>query len=125
MVAALAPAVVAAVTTLGLIVALGFTLNLLHLVGLLLVLSMGVDYGVFFVESRGSPEALAASGASVLVACITTVTSFGLLALSANPAIRAIGLTTGIGVLFALVFSPVVLVCTTGRRPDIGTRSGA
>jgi predicted exporter len=124
MVAALAPAVVAAVTTLGLIVALGFTLNLLHLVGLLLVLSMGVDYGVFFVESRGSPEDLTASGASVLVACITTVTSFGLLALSSNPAIRAVGLTTGIGVLLALVFAPVVLVCATGRRPDIGT-SGA
>jgi predicted exporter len=35
---------------------------------------------------------------------------FGSLALSEQPALRAIGLTTGTGILFALVLSPAVFV---------------
>ncbi len=43
------------------------------MVALLLVLSMGVDYGVFLAESRADPEGLAATVLSVLVACLSTV----------------------------------------------------
>jgi predicted exporter len=74
------------------------------------VLGIGVDYGIFSVDGARSPERLGATLSSVLVSCLTSVFVFGALALSEQPALRAIGLTTGTGILFALALVPVVLV---------------
>jgi predicted exporter len=90
-------------------------IGLLHVVALLLVLSMGVDYGVFLAETRDDPEGFAATVLSVLIACLSTVLAFGLLAMSASPALRAIGLTVGLGVLLSLVLAPAALLIG-GRR---------
>lgn len=110
-IAAFAPSLLAAATTLALVTLVtGAPANLLHLLGLLLVLSMGVDYGVFMVESRQVKEELAATAVGVLVACLSTVFAFGLLALSSNPALRAMGLTTGIGVLLSFLLAPTALL---------------
>jgi predicted exporter len=108
--AAFLPALLAAGTTVAVLVLAGFALNLLHVVSLLLVLSMGVDYGVFLAESRARPREVAATVSSLLACCLTTVLAFGLLAMSTNPALRAIGLTTGIGVFASLVLAPTALV---------------
>ncbi len=118
--AAFAPAILAAVTTLALLSLMGAELHLLHLVGVLLVLSMGVDYGVFLAESvrRGAGESATLLG--LVIACVSTVLAFGLLAVSANPAMHAVGLTTGIGVLISLVLAPTTLVLTRGPRPRKG-----
>ena len=110
-IAALAPAVLAAGATLGLFGLAGMSCHLLHALSLLLVLSMGVDYGVFFVESRG-PGAAGLTLVSAATACLTTLFSFGLLALSATPALRAIGLTVGIGIVLSLLLAPVTLTLT-------------
>lgn len=106
--AAFVPAVIAATTTLALLGLAGVEVHLLHLVALLLVLSMGVDYGVFLAES--SRAATAATLVGLVVACLSTVLGFGLLALSSNPAMQALGYTTGIGVVLSLVFAPVALI---------------
>jgi len=108
--AAFGPAVLAAGATLGLLALAGLTIGLMHVVALLLVLSMGVDYGVFLAESRAEPAGFAATLLSVLVACASTVLAFGLLAMSASPALQAIGLTVGIGVLLSLVLAPAALL---------------
>jgi predicted exporter len=105
-IAAFVPAVLAASTALAAIVLLGYQANLMHLVALLLVLSMGVDYGVFMVEARRHPASVGPTLTSLLVACLSTVLSFGLLAMSENPALRALGLITGLGVLFSLLLAP-------------------
>ncbi|HEY2904146.1 MAG TPA: MMPL family transporter [Polyangia bacterium] len=115
-VAALAPAVLAAAATLGLLGLAGVPTNLLHVLSLLLVLSMGVDYGVFLVESTAAEVSSDATLMSLLACCLTTVLSFGLLALSGTPALRAIGLVTGIGVLLSLVLAPLSLVLTGATR---------
>jgi predicted exporter len=108
--AAFLPALLAAGTTVAILALAGFALNLLHLVSLLLVLSMGVDYGVFLVESRTHPQEVAATILSLFACCVSTVLAFGLLAMSSNPALRAIGLTTGLGVLASLVLAPTALI---------------
>jgi predicted exporter len=113
--AAFAPAVLAAGASLGALALCGFNIGLLHVVALLLVLSMGVDYGVFLAETRDAPEAFAATVLSVLIACLSTVLAFGLLAMSASPALQAIGLTVGLGVLLSLVLAPAALLIG-GRR---------
>jgi predicted exporter len=108
--AAFLPSVLATAATASLLALAGEALNLLHLVGALLVLSMGADYGVFAVESRERPEELGATLLSLVVAMITTVLSFGVLAMSVNPALRALGLVSGIGVLLSVVLAPAALV---------------
>ena len=89
---------------------LGTELNLLSLVGTLLVLSIGVDYGIFMVETSGRGVESVAALLSIVIACLTTVLSFGALGLSDNPALRAIGLTTGLGSLLSLVLAPSFLM---------------
>lgn len=108
--AAFAPAVLAAGATLGVLALCGVGIGLLHVVALLLVLSMGVDYGVFLAESRDDPEGFTATLLSVVIACLSTVLAFGLLGMSASPALRAIGVTVGLGVLLSLVLAPVAML---------------
>lgn len=116
--AAFLPALLAAGTTVAILVLAGFSLNLLHVVCVLLVLSMGVDYGVFLVESRTHPQQVAATVLSLLLCCASTVLAFGLLAMSSNPALRAIGLTTGLGVLASLVLAPTALILFGAAKKD-------
>jgi predicted exporter len=115
--ASIAPALLAALTALGLLGIIGSSANLMHLVGALLVLSMGEDYAVFLLESRGDTRAISTTMVGVVVACATTVLSFGLLALSTHPALRALGTMTSLGVLLSLVFSPMALLWGERERP--------
>lgn len=117
--AAFLPAVVAALTSVGVLGLLGIEANLLHVITLLLVLSMGVDYGVFMVESGRHAQGRAATLVALLVACGSTALSFGVLGLSRNPAMRAMGLTAAIGVALALVLAPLawVLLSSEPRSP--------
>jgi predicted exporter len=116
--AAFVPALLAGSTALAVQVLAGISLNLLHVVSLLLVQSMGVDYGVFLAEHREHPERAAATVASLLACCISTVLAFGLLAMSSNPALRSIGLTAGIGVFASLVLAPTAMILFAGKRPS-------
>ena len=113
--AAFLPAVLAVATTLALLALRGTPLNLMHLVGVLMVLSMGADYAIFVVESRDHPEELGATLVSLIVAMASTVLSFGLLGMSANPALAALGITAGLGTLLSVVFAPAALVLLRER----------
>ncbi len=118
------PACIAAATTLAILGLMGGPVHILHLVSLLLVLSMGVDYGVFLTEASleshsqpvATPGPTAAALLSIVLACISTVLAFGLLGMSDYPALEAIGTTVGIGVVLSLVCAPVSLVIL--RRGD-------
>ena len=110
MLAAGIPGVLAAVTALALLGLLGVEANLLHVVSLLLVVSVGEDYAIFLVASARHSKELRASATSVLLCCLCGVLSFGLLALSEIPALRAIGLTTSLGILLSLLLAPAALL---------------
>lgn len=104
----LLPALLAATTTLSLLALFSVSVTLLHLLALLLVLSIGVDYGVFLSASWADGEARAASLFSILIASLSTQLAFGLLAFSTFPALRPLGVTTGIGVLLSALLAPAV-----------------
>ena len=108
--AAFAPALMAATCTVAIFATLGTALTLLHVVALLLVLSMGADFGIFVVEARASLEETARTLVSIFTATTTTLLSFGLLALSANPALRALGITTTLGLTLSFLFCPATWV---------------
>jgi predicted exporter len=97
---ALVPTVIATAFTLATLALLGEPLQLFTVLALLILLGMGVDYGIFLIEH-------ADDGASWLAVCLgaaSTLLAFGLLALSATPALHAFGLTLllGIGSVWAL-----------------------
>jgi len=84
--------------------------HLMHAVSLLMVMGMGVDYGIFIVDSAEEGSEFGATLVSCILCALTTVLSFGALAISSQPPLRAIGLTTGIGITLALVLAPVALL---------------
>jgi predicted exporter len=83
---------------------LGGTLNLLHLVGLLLVVAIGSNYALFFVGTERSPSVLL----SLLVANLATLSGFGMLVFSSVPVLAALGSTAGPGALLALLFAAML-----------------
>lgn len=105
----LLPALLACVGTAGLLGWLRVDFNLFCVFGLLLSLDMGVDYGVYMQE-RGAGD-FRVSVLSASLAAITTLLSFGLLALSHTPALRVFGLT----VLFAIGGSWLLAPCFQKR----------
>lgn len=107
------PLALAVLLTLGGLALLGVTLGILHLVGLLLVIAVGSNYGLFFDklrgdQLRGEQGADADTLASLLLANLTTVVSFGLIALSDIPALSAIGRVVAPGALLALLLAAVL-----------------
>ncbi|MEE9385377.1 MAG: MMPL family transporter [Nannocystaceae bacterium] len=114
--AALLPALLAAGAAVAVLALVGVPLNVLSLTALLMVLSIGVDYGVFLTEAHIQSENIGPTLLSLVVACASTVLGFGLLALSDHPALMSLGLTAGVGVLASLMIAPTVLVLTRPRK---------
>ena len=110
--AAFVPGALAGLLTIGTFGWLGLPLNVLHAVGLVLVLSMGVDFGIFVAEGRASDEDAARALVGIFTATLTTLLSFGLLAWSQSPALRALGATMSLGLVWSLSLCPPVFVLT-------------
>ena len=81
----------------------GQPLQLFNVLALMLLLGMGIDYGIFLIEHRGDASAWLA----VCVGAASTWLSFGLLGLSATPALRAFGLTLLFGIGLVWLISPL------------------
>jgi predicted exporter len=92
----LAPTALASIATLALLGITGQPLQLFHVLALMLLLGIGVDYGIFLQEQPDARDdsAWLAIGLSTW----STLLSFGLLGLSHMPALRAFGLTMSIGI---------------------------
>lgn len=83
----------------------GTALGILHLVGFLLMVAIGSNYALFFDHLRQQGQADEDTLASLALANLTTVLSFGLLAGSDIPALRAIGQVVAPGALLCLVLA--------------------
>ena len=91
----------------------GAALGVLHLVGLLLTVAIGSNYALFFDQIRAGQDQhgrpadtdTLASLASLALANLTAVVSFGLLASSDISALHAVGVVVAPGVLLSLVLS--------------------
>jgi len=71
-------------------------LTLVHLVALLLVLGLGLDYALFFSRQESS-TGRRATVESVLACAASTGLAFGILSTSSIPLLRFIGLTVAVG----------------------------
>lgn len=109
---ALLPPLVGAGAALGVHGLLGVPATWVHALALLPVLSMGIDYGIYVLESRHESGQGAVALGSIALAAATSVLSFGLLAMSSNPALSGMGLTIGLGIVFTASMSPLLLTLT-------------
>jgi len=100
----LAPTALASVATLGLLGIVGQNLQLFHVLALMLLLGVGVDYGIFFQEGPSRRDAIA--WLAVGLSALSTLLSFGLLSLSKTPALQAFGLTMLIGTMTVWLIVP-------------------
>lgn len=84
--------------TITLLIAAGVKLSLLHVIALLLVTGIGVNYSLFFMRRDADRQAAEARAPfSALVACATSTLAFGVLVLSDAVVLRTIGSTVAIG----------------------------
>jgi predicted exporter len=113
----LAPLVLAVLVVAAALAFFGQQLNILHLVGMLLIVAVGSNYALFFDhEGTRQPDASPAlTLASLGIANLSTVIGFGLLAFSQVPVLEALGVTVAPGAFLALLFSAVM----TSRVPPL------
>ena len=95
------PVVIALVLTAGLLHVLGVRLTVFHLIAMLLVMGIGLNYSLFFDRPEPDPAARGRTLFSLFMNSATTLIAFGTLACSSSPVLHAIGLTVAIGALTA------------------------
>ncbi|GAB4268482.1 MAG: hypothetical protein Kow0065_18860 [Methylomicrobium sp.] len=103
----LSPALLAALLILGFWSASGAAISFLHLVGFLLVVSICVDYGIFYQENRGGDIGLTyrAMAASML----TSALAFGCLGVADSLTLKIMAGVVACGVLVGFLLCPLLI----------------
>jgi predicted exporter len=112
------PLIAAVVVVVAGLAVAGVKLNIMHLVGILLIVAVGSNYALFFdrgnrEDGLGPPPRMLAS---LLLANFSTMIGFGLLGFSSVPVLSAIGTTVGPGAVLALVFSALLAAPARDNR---------
>lgn len=103
----LAPAFLSAVAILSLCSVFGVAISFLHLVGFLLIVSICVDYGIFYQENRGGDlnltyQAMAAS-------MMTSALAFGCLIVADTTVLKILAQVVASGVLLGFLLCPIII----------------
>ena len=97
------PTVLASLAVVAVMALWGQPWQLFNVLALMLLLGVGIDYGIFLQEHEDDPHAWLA----VVIGAGSTWLSFGLLGLSSTPALRAFGVTLMLGLPLVLVLAPL------------------
>ena len=90
---AILPTLLSLMITLAILCWLGKSICLFTVLACILIVGLGIDYGIFLTACGYEKRTLA----SVAYAALTTLLSFGLLAFSSTPVLHTFGLTVAIG----------------------------
>ncbi|MFL6656464.1 MAG: MMPL family transporter [Massilia sp.] len=99
-----APVATASVATVAILGFAGQALQMFHVLALMLLLGVGIDYGVFMQENAERRDTT--PWLAVGLSAVSTILSFGLLGLSRTPALQAFGSTMLIGTTLAWLLVP-------------------
>ena len=83
----------------------GQRLTVFHLIAMLLVMGIGLNYSLFFDRPEENPLLRRRMLFALFVTCATTLLAFVTLAFSSNPVLHAIGLTVSVGAAAAFLAS--------------------
>lgn len=105
---ALIPVVTGMVFMVGVMGCLGIAFNLFNIVAAILIIGLGVDYGIFMVSkiSKGVDQG---TERAVFVSGLTTIAGFGALVIARHPALHSIGLTVLLGISAAIPSALLVI----------------
>ncbi len=98
------PPLLASVFTLAILAQFEQGLNLFHLMALILVLGIGLDMGIFLMETDQAPYTWLA----VSLSTYTSLLAFGMLAWSDTPVLHHFGLTVLVGLAFVWLITPLM-----------------
>lgn len=99
----LLPGLVAVLIDVAVLQLAGERLSLFHLVSLLLVVGIGIDYGLFFSRAEGDAAMRGRTFHGLFICVLSTVSVFGILATSGLPVLHGIGVTVSTGVALSFV----------------------
>ena len=105
--AIISPILLSILTTIGIIGVLEIGFSMFHAMGLILVLCIGIDYALFLYWRKPGEKGLLLLGNAL--AAITTILSFGLLALSTTKAVNSFGMTVFIGIVLNIFITTLFL----------------
>ncbi len=94
----LIPIAAAILTTLGLLLLRGESMNLFHLISLMLVLGIGIDFSLFFSRQNSAESERQRTLHALTLCALSTVSVFAILGSSTIPVLHAIGQTVAFGV---------------------------
>lgn len=117
----LAPMALTTLLVLAVLRATGVSLNLFHLIALILAAGLGLDYALFFEHAALDRAEQRRTLHAVLVCSLSTLMVFALLATSDIPVLRAIGVTVSLGV----VLNFVLALLLTRPGPERGSLNAA
>ncbi len=110
----LSPIIMAIGLTLATLALLNISLSIFHLMSLMLVAAIGIDYSLLFFEGAQQTKNSHEWSRSIRVAFLTTLGSFSILSMSQLALLNAIGITVLIGVLW--VYSLAFLLSKNPNR---------
>ncbi len=93
---------------------MGEEVSFLHVVGLLLSVSLCVDYGIFFMDNRGQDTDITYH--AIAASTLTTLASFGALGLGKTPTLPILAVSVSLGVTIGFMLCPL-LIKTGGNGP--------
>jgi predicted exporter len=101
----IAPMAMTTLIILAILHGLGISLNIFHLIALVLAAGLGVDYALFFEAVEDDPAEQRRTLHAVLVCSLSTLLVFAALAASTLPVLRAIGVTVTLGIVSNFVLA--------------------
>ncbi len=110
----LTPAFSGLLAMLGIMGALGLSINMFNIAASVLVLGLSIDYGVFMVRRPARRDG--AEERAVLVSALTTLSGFGALALARHPALFSLGITVVLGIVPAMLCALYIVPALQGAK---------
>ncbi|WP_026600737.1 MMPL family transporter [Methylomonas sp. 11b] len=86
---------------------MGEEVSFLHVIGLLLSVSLCVDYGIFFIDNRGKDADVTYH--AIASSTLTTIASFGALGLGKTPTLPILALSVSLGVTLGFLLCPLLI----------------
>ncbi|WKJ92569.1 MMPL family transporter [Methylomonas montana] len=86
---------------------MGEEVSFLHVIGLLLSVSLCVDYGIFFIDNRGRDADVTYH--AIASSTLTTIASFGALGLGKTPTLPILALSVSLGVTLGFLLCPLLI----------------
>jgi len=112
-------AMISALTiTAGALYLLGEKFSLFHILASLVVIGIGLDYGLFFSWKPEFPEERRRAFHGIAICAVSTTIVFALLAMSSISVLRVIGLTVALGTCFTFVSCYLLVALPSQKTLD-------